>query len=173
LKAWLKLALAGAAAVVVGQVMVRSPGRLAPLGSTPASFTLRSTDGAEVTLAGLRGRVVAVNFMATWCAPCLAELPELSAARQADGGRCLEVLGVAEESAGEDVAALAKTVPYPVVVDARAEVAAAWGVTAYPRTFLLDREGRVARVFEGALDRRQLEEASTPLLAPGCQDASR
>ncbi len=172
MKAWLKLALAGVAAVVVGQLLVQRSERLVAAGATPAPFTLRSTDGAEVDLAALRGRVVAVNFWATWCSPCLAELPELSAARQVDGGRCLEVLGVAEESARDDVAAVARTLPYPVVLDVRAEVAAAWGVTAYPRTFLLDREGRVARVFEGALDRRRLEEASAPLLAPGCREGS-
>jgi cytochrome c biogenesis protein CcmG, thiol:disulfide interchange protein DsbE len=168
-KAWLKLALAGVAAVVVGQLLVQSSGRTPAPGTTPRPFTLRSPDGAEVALASLRGRVVAVNFWATWCAPCLRELPELSAARQADGGRCLEVVGVAEESAGDDVAAAARQLPYPVVVDPGAQVATAWGVTGYPRTFLLDREGRVARVFEGALDRPTLEGAAAPLLDPACR----
>jgi cytochrome c biogenesis protein CcmG/thiol:disulfide interchange protein DsbE len=169
-KAWLKLALAGLAAVVVGQLLVQRPGRSPAPGATPPSFTLRSTDGGEVELAALRGRVVAVNFWATWCPPCLRELPELAAARQVDGGRCLEVVGVAEESASADVAAAASRLPYPVVLDPRAEVAAAWGVAAYPRTFLIDREGRVDRVFDGPLDRRQLEAAAAPLLAPGCRE---
>jgi cytochrome c biogenesis protein CcmG, thiol:disulfide interchange protein DsbE len=168
-KAWLKLALAGVAAVVVGQLLVQRSGRLPAPGTTPPSFTLRATDGTEVALASLRGRVVAVNFWATWCQPCLRELPELSAARQADRGRCLEVVGVAEESASDDVAAAARQLPYPVVLDPGAGVAAAWGVTGYPRTFLLDREGRLARVFEGALDRRTLEEAVAPLLDPACR----
>ncbi len=171
MKAWLKLALAGVAAVVVAQVMVRRSGRVPATGSTPPSFTLRAADGAEVKLAGLRGKVVLVNFWATWCPPCLRELPELSAAREVDGGRCLEVLGVVEESAGDDVAAAARRLPYPVVLDPHAEVATAWGVTAYPRSFLLDREGRLAQVFEGALDRGQIEAATAPLLAPSCSGA--
>ncbi len=76
---------------------------------------------------------------------------------------------MAEESASDDVAAAARQLPYPVVLDPGAEVAAAWGVAGYPRTYLLDREGRVARVFEGALDRHSLEEAVAPLRDPACR----
>jgi peroxiredoxin len=169
MKAWIKLALAGLAALVVGQLLVpRSPARLQP-GKAAPPFTLRSTGGVKVELASLQGQVVLVNFWATWCPPCLRELPELSAARQAAGGGCLEVLGVVEESASADVMAAAKQLPYPVLLDPRATVAAAWGVSAYPRSFLIDREGRLARVFEGPLNQRQLEEAAAPLMAPGCQ----
>ena len=170
MKAGYKLALAGLVAVVAGQLMVQRQGRVLALGERPGAFTLRTVDGGEVSLASLRGRVVAVNFWATWCPPCLRELPELAAVRRTDGGRCLEVLGVAEESAREDVASAARQLPYPVLIDPRAEVAADWGVAAYPRTFLLDREGRLARVFEGELDRAQLEAAAAPLLEPGCRE---
>jgi cytochrome c biogenesis protein CcmG/thiol:disulfide interchange protein DsbE len=166
-----RLALVALVAVVVAQVLVQRSGRVVQLGERPDGFTLASTDGTSLELASLRGRVVAVNFWATWCPPCLRELPELTAARQADGGRCLEVVGVAEESASDAVASAARLLPYPVVLDPRAKVAAAWGVAAYPRTFLLDREGRLARVFEGPLDRVQLEAAAAPLLAPGCREA--
>ena len=171
MKAGYKLALVGLVAVVVGQLAVQGSGKTLRLGEPPHPFALQTAEGTALELASLRGMVVAVNFWATWCPPCLRELPELAAARQRDGGRCLEVVGVAEESAREDVAATARTLPYPVVLDPRAGVAAAWGVRAYPRTFLLDREGRLARVFDGPIDRGQLEAAAAPLLDPGCRGA--
>jgi hypothetical protein len=83
------------------------------------------------------------------------------------------VVGVAEESPRDAVLEAAARLPYPVVVDPRAGLAAAWGVSAYPRTFLLDREGRLARVFEGAIDRAQLERAAAPLLDPACRETGR
>ncbi len=173
MKGWQKLALAALAAVVIGQLVVRRPEQVLQLGERPVSFTLGATDGTTLDLASLRGRVVAVNFWATWCPPCLREIPELAAARQVDAGRCLEVVGVAEESARDEVVEVARRLPYPVVIDPRAEVAAGWGVSAYPRTFLLDREGRLARIFEGALDRAELEAAAAPLLDHGCLGARR
>ncbi len=173
MKGRFKLALLGLTAVVVAQFLVQGEARTLQPGTRPEPFTLDATDGTPLDLASLRGRVVAVNFWATWCPPCLRELPELAAARQRDGGRCLEVVGVAEESPRDAVLEAAARLPYPVVIDPRAGLAAAWGVSAYPRTFLLDREGRLARVFEGAIDQAQLERAAAPLLDPACREAGR
>jgi cytochrome c biogenesis protein CcmG/thiol:disulfide interchange protein DsbE len=112
--------------------------------------------------------VVAVNFWASWCGPCLAEMPELAEVWRRNRGRCFELLGVAEESAREDVLEVSGKVPYPVLVDERAEAAAAWKVPGYPHTYLVDAEGRLVKVFRGAVRGRDLEDAVRPLLPASC-----
>jgi cytochrome c biogenesis protein CcmG/thiol:disulfide interchange protein DsbE len=96
------------------------------------------------------------------------EIPELAQVWHANRDRCFELLGVAEESAPEDVLRMAPSIPYPILIDARAEALAPWRVEGYPRTYLVDPDGKVRRVFLGALSRRQLEEAIRPLLPATC-----
>jgi cytochrome c biogenesis protein CcmG/thiol:disulfide interchange protein DsbE len=163
--------LAVAAVAVVSALWLRSrdanpipePGGVAP------DFTLPTLDGGTLSLSALRGSVVAVNFWATWCAPCKAEIPDLAAVYAARGDRCLEVLGVAEDSGTrEEVAAAAKElgINYPVLLDdAAGEVAELYEVPGYPRTVLVDADGRIRRVFRGLVHRAELEQAIAPLLA--------
>lgn len=135
---------------------------------------LRELSGREVSLASLRGRPVVVNFWATWCPPCRFEIPELAAFYRAHRGECVEVLGVAEDSGGAgEVAAGAKElgIPYRVVLDPGAALARRFGISGLPHTVVLDGTGQVRRVFLGAIDRRQLEDALAPLLGatPRCE----
>jgi cytochrome c biogenesis protein CcmG/thiol:disulfide interchange protein DsbE len=121
-----------------------------------------------VDISAYRGRVVAVNFWATWCAPCRMELPDLAAFRNEHSDKCFEILGVAEESARQDLLTVAGRIPYPILVDERATALGVWGVQGYPKTFVVDTEGRVQRVFTGAVSRSDLERAVTPLLPETC-----
>jgi cytochrome c biogenesis protein CcmG/thiol:disulfide interchange protein DsbE len=165
---WIKLAVLALAAIVVVQLLVQRSQPALDVGSAAPPLALPDLQGREVELAALKGRVVAVNFWATWCGPCEVEIPELAEVWTAHRDRCFELLGVAEESAREDVLRMASRIPYPILLDERAEALSAWRVIGYPRTYLVDAEGNVRRVFEGAVSKRQLEEAVRPLLPASC-----
>lgn len=164
----LKLVLVGLVAAVLAQRLLRRPAPAVPAGAPAPRLVLADLAGKRVDLAELRGRVVAVNFWASWCGPCRQELPDLVQVWREHHGRCFELLGVAEESGRGDVAALARGLPYPVLIDTDAGLLGPWGVQGYPNTVLIDPEGRVRQVFHGAVDRRELVDAITPLLPATC-----
>ena len=170
-RSWVKLLVLAVAAVIATQLLVQNEAPPFKLGGAAPPLALADVEGRRVDLTSLRGKVVLVNFWATWCAPCLEEIPELADAWRAQRGRCLEVVGVTEESGSPpEVAEFARrhAVPYPLLLDQDGKAAADWHVPGYPRSYLLDREGRVRRVFDGPLSRRRLEEAADPhLLAAG------
>ncbi len=109
-----------------------------------------------------------MNFWAAWCGPCLEEIPDLTKVYAANRGKCFELLGVAEESGTRDevlAAARKLGMNYPVLLADDGKVSDAFKIPAYPRTFLIDVDGRVRKVFEGAVERAVLERALAPLLS--------
>jgi cytochrome c biogenesis protein CcmG/thiol:disulfide interchange protein DsbE len=171
MKSWLKLGSLVLLGFAVAQVLLRDAGgELPQVGKAAPPLRLPDLEGRPVDLASLRGRVVAVNFWATWCPPCRDELPALSEVWRSGRARCLEVLGVTGESTREDVQEMVRSfgVPYPVLLDADGAVGRAWGLVGYPRTYLLDGEGTVRRVFTGAVTRSALETAAAPFLPAAC-----
>jgi cytochrome c biogenesis protein CcmG/thiol:disulfide interchange protein DsbE len=165
---WLKVGLLVVTAVVVTQLLVQRSAPPSGTGGRAPPLTLPDLSGRNLDLSKLRGKVVAVNFWATWCSPCRDEIPELARFWTEQRGRCFELVGVAEESAREDVAKVAASIPYPVVLDERAEALAPWGVQGYPVTFVVDAEGHVRQVFTGGISRAELEGAVKPLLPATC-----
>jgi peroxiredoxin len=115
-------------------------------GSVAPPFRLPSLTGGEVDLLSLRGKVVVLNFWATWCPPCVAEMPSLERLHRALGPEGLAVVTV---STDEDEEALARFVKdhgltVPVLRDPGGRVASTeYGTTGYPETFTLDPKGRV------------------------------
>jgi cytochrome c biogenesis protein CcmG, thiol:disulfide interchange protein DsbE len=146
-------------------------GALIGVGSGPdltPEYRYTSLDGAEISAEALRGRVVLVNFWATWCAPCRAEMPLLERMhrRHADAG--FLVVGLAVDRASTDAVQAFiedRGVTYPNVhVGAEAERTVG-GVRGYPTSFLLDRTGRIRHTVLGPVAPLSLEPAVRRLLA--------
>jgi cytochrome c biogenesis protein CcmG, thiol:disulfide interchange protein DsbE len=166
----LKLILLVVVAVVVTQLLVRTrSGGGSPKADHPApALALTDLGGRPVDLSRLRGKVVAVNFWASWCGPCREELPELAEFWRAYSGQCFELLGVAEQSGHADVLAASRGIPYPVLLDARADYLEPWGVNGFPVTFVIDPEGKVRKVFRGGIAKEDLAAVVDPLLPATC-----
>lgn len=110
-------------------------------------FTLDDLDGNKVTLSKLRGKVVVVNFWATWCPPCRLEMPDLDALYTRLQPRGLVVLAVTADDAAKVKAFLAKNGYHlPVLLDPGREVSKRFYVDGIPKTFVFNPEGKLAGV---------------------------
>ena len=130
-------------------------------------FTRQDLHGHTVRLAGFRGKVVLLNFWATWCAPCQVEMPIFAAWQRQYGPQGLQVIGI---SMDDDTAAARKLVlrlrlDYPVAMgDARLGLRYG-GVLGLPLSFLIDRNGVVRARFQGETDAKAIESQVRELLA--------
>jgi len=120
--------------------------------STPAPvLEAHDLNGAPRTLASYRGKVVLLNFWASWCPPCLREMPSMERLRQKMAGRPLEIVAVdSAETAAEVNAYLSKMkLGFPILLDPDGSNTRRWKVFALPTSFLLDAKGRVRYVLTG------------------------
>jgi len=107
--------------------------------------------GAPRTLADYRGKVVLLNFWATWCPPCQREMPSLERLRTRMAGRPLEIVAISSAETPEEVGAFLSRMKlgFPVLLDTDSSNTRRWKVFALPTTFVLDAEGRVRHVLTG------------------------
>jgi len=150
----------GSAFGTVGAVGRPLPGQRAP------RFTVSDLDGNSLALSDLRGRVVVVNFWATWCPPCEDELPDFQALWQAYQARDVVFVGIAMQEEEMDVRELASLVgvSFPLALDQGNRISSAYGVTGVPETFVIDPEGRVAYFHIGSVEMDELRENLDSLL---------
>jgi peroxiredoxin len=126
------------------------------VGQAAGDFNLADANGNLVSLASYRGKVVMVNFWATWCGTCQNEMPSLEALYHDFKARpdfALVTISVDQE--GWSIIApflKEKAYDFPVLADADSRVSAAYGVTALPTTYLVDRNGRIVWNVAGGLD---------------------
>jgi peroxiredoxin len=135
-------------------------------GPTPP-LALKTPSGRMLDLATLRGKVVLVNFWATWCAPCVEEMPALARLRDRFAPRGFEVIAVNQGEMPERVQEFMGRagLDLPVLMDRNKEASRAWKVRALPTTFVVDPQGRIRLFAEGEVDTGgPLEEAIAALL---------
>lgn len=142
-------------------------------GQPAPDFTLpgvRASD-STVQLSELQGKVVYVDFWASWCLPCLRSLPQINGLYEQYRDRGFEVVAITiddpVEDASEFLEDLEVPLAYSVVLDATAEVMDQYRVVGMPTSFLIDREGVIRKVHKGFRegDTELLEQALVPLLA--------
>lgn len=137
-----------AAALALGSCAAPSGG---PLGPAPA-FDLPALGGGTISLASLKGKVVVLDFWATWCGPCLKELPEYAQFWRKNRPRGVEVVGVVIDSGEpEEIRSFVQdeAIPYPQVLGDD-KVALAYGATdALPTTFVISADGTLRRKLIG------------------------
>lgn len=124
-------------------------------------FTLKDQYGNTHTLSDYKGKTVFLNFWATWCPPCKAEMPDIQKIYETydqEGEDALVVLGIAaplmgQETTEEGIAQFLEEngYTYPVVMDTTGEIFNAYGITAFPTTFMIDRDGNVFGYATGQL----------------------
>jgi len=122
-------------------------------GATP-ELALADLAGKEHRLADYRGRVVLVNFWATWCEPCREEMPSIDRLRSSLKGKPFEVLAVNMAEPLSRIEKFAATVPvgFPLLRDRDGTTAKSWKAKLLPATFLIGRDGRIRYVAYGELD---------------------
>jgi len=129
-------------------------------------FTLASRGGATVTLSGQKGRVVLLNFWATWCDSCKEELPVLEELQRARGGDRFELLAVSvDDDPAKAVPPFASShrMSYPILYGDQ-RVMEAYAVRALPTSYLIAPDGTIARRYVGPLDERAVENDILTLL---------
>jgi cytochrome c biogenesis protein CcmG/thiol:disulfide interchange protein DsbE len=136
-------------------------------GKQAPDFSLKTGDGKTVELKKLSGKVVVVNFWATWCPPCRAEIPGMIDVYEKYRKQGLEIVGISLDREGWSVITpfvQKMKMPYPVVLGDKSVAAAYGGIQAIPTTFIIDRAGAVVKKHVGYLSKEDFESTVKPLL---------
>ena len=120
-------------------------------------FQLESLDGQVVSLSGLRGSPVMLNFWATWCPPCRSEMPFIQQIYEewSDEGLVLLAINIGESSGTVQDFMRSNNISMPVLLDTSREVAQRYGITGIPATFFIDKDGIIQNRVVGAFTNKE------------------
>lgn len=134
---------------------------------TAPDFTLLDMKGNEVTLSDFKGKVIILDFWATWCPPCRAEIPHFIELYNEYKEKGLEVIGIALDQGGKKAITSfieENKVNYTILLGERDVSDSYGGIRSIPTTFIIDREGKIREKYIGYRDKEVFEEAIKGLL---------
>ena len=157
-------------ALAVGTQWWQARGATATTSDTPvlADFSFTTLDGQVLTAASLKGKVLVVNFWATWCAPCREEFPSL-VALQAQHPDDVQVIGLAFDDAPADaIAAFAREfqVNFPIAIAGAPEAELFGGIIGFPTTFFIDRKRHIVKTHVGYASAAMFGDTVSDMLRP-------
>ena len=129
-------------------------------------FTLERLDReGRLTLSSLEGKAVVLNIWASWCIPCKEEAPVLERAWRQNRKRGLIVVGLDAKDFRRDARRFVERfgLTFPIVYDGPGDTLGGYGVTGFPETFVVDRQGKVVEAFAGAVNAERSEEHTSEL----------
>ena len=147
-RAWLRFIVVVAFCVLSGRAFAAAVGEMAP------PFTLATAEGPTISLEGLRGKVVYLDFWASWCGPCRRSFPWMNEMQQRYGQTDVAIVAVNVDAKRADAEQFLRRYPasFVVVFDAAGATPRTYDVKAMPSSYLIDRKGRIARIEHGFLD---------------------
>ena len=121
------------------------------IGELAPDFTVGDEEGTEIKLSDLRGKLVFLNFWATWCAPCVHEMPEMELMNRAFKDRKFQMVAISVDGGWGDITAFYKkhNLTLPTYLDSGQKVSSRYNVFKFPETFVIDRNGYVLKHYVG------------------------
>ncbi len=131
-----------------------------------ADFTLKDLSGKEFSLSDYKGKVILINFWATWCGPCLKEMPDLEKLYQNYKAKDFQILGIAVASKEKDIPKKVQStgVTYPILLGNNQTVSDYGSFSSIPQSFIIDRDGSIVMQITGSWHYEQFEKAVKDLL---------
>lgn len=140
----------------IAHALAWAQAELRPWTGAPAAppIELNTLNGEPLALADLRGKVVVVNFWATWCEPCVEEMPSMQRLRDKLRGEPFEILAVNYQEGAPRIRAFLQkvSVGFPIVRDTDGSVARAWNARVFPSSYVIGADGRIRYALVGSID---------------------
>ena len=129
------------------------------VGEKAADFSLRGVNHSPVRLSDYKGKVILLDFWATWCAPCQTEIPQFIAFQNKFAGQGFQMIGISMDDTVEPVRKfqLRFKMNYPVAMGDTKVASAYGGVLGLPMAFLIGKDGRIVKIYDSAADTKQME----------------